>query len=401
MKFNYRVILSIMIPIFLPAVLKAQTIGDEVQKLHNILEDLYDQMIPLCSNLISIGQAIGGFAATFYIGYRVWKHIANAEPIDFFPLLRPFALVLCIGIFPSVLSVINGVLKPTSTVTGALVESTHADVENLLFQREAAIKNTLKWKALVGPTGEGDAKLWYKYTHPGEDPEDMGFFESIGNSISLAWNQFAYNIKYFFRILISEILQLFYYAASLCIDTIRTFHLIILAILGPIVFGLAVFDGFQHTLSVWLARYINIYMWLPVANIFGSIVNKIQANILKIDIQNFDTGSEGFFNPTDIAYMIFLIIAIIGYFTIPSVANYIVYASGANPIMSKVNRGFSSGSGGTSSSASENKSGAGSMSKDTMGGDQFRQNMADRLNSDAYFPNSGGSSFQRDKLSGE
>ena len=36
-------------------------------------------------------------------------------------------------------------------------------------------------------------------------------------------------------------------AAALCINTIRTFYLIVLAILGPLVFGIAVFDGFQHT----------------------------------------------------------------------------------------------------------------------------------------------------------
>ena len=51
----------------------------------------------------------------------------------------------------------------------------------------------------------------------------------------------------------------------LCINTLRTFSLIVLAILGPLVFGLAVFDGFGHTLTVWLARYINVFLWLPVA----------------------------------------------------------------------------------------------------------------------------------------
>lgn len=38
-----------------------------------------------------------------------------------------------------------------------------------------------------------------------------------------------------------------------------TFYMIVLAILGPLVFGIAVFDGFQHTLTVWIARYLNIF----------------------------------------------------------------------------------------------------------------------------------------------
>ena len=53
-----------------------------------------------------------------------------------------------------------------------------------------------------------------------------------------------------------ELLELFFQAASLLIDTLRTFFLIVLSILGPISFALAVYDGFQSTLTTWLSRYI-------------------------------------------------------------------------------------------------------------------------------------------------
>ena len=58
-------------------------------------------------------------------------------------------------------------------------------------------------------------------------------------------------------------------SASLLIDTLRTFFLIVLSILGPISFALAVYDGFQSTLTTWLSRYICIYLWLPVGDLFG------------------------------------------------------------------------------------------------------------------------------------
>jgi hypothetical protein len=63
--------------------------AQDIRGLHQILDDLYNEVMPMCGDLESIGQAIAGFAATFYIGSRVWKHIANAEPIDFYPLFRP------------------------------------------------------------------------------------------------------------------------------------------------------------------------------------------------------------------------------------------------------------------------------------------------------------------------
>jgi conjugative transposon TraJ protein len=97
-----------------------------------------------------------------------------------------------------------------------------------------------------------------------------------------------------------------------------------------------VFDGFQHTLTIWIARYINVFLWLPVANIFGSIIGKIQENMLKIDIAQVQNYGDTFFSPTDTAYLIFMIIGIVGYFTVPSVANHIVHAGGSNSLLYRI-----------------------------------------------------------------
>jgi conjugative transposon TraJ protein len=112
---------------------------------------------------------------------------------------------------------------------------------------------------------------------------------------------------------------------------------VILAILGPLVFALSVYDGFQHTLAIWFGRYINIYLWLPVANLFGAMIGKIQASMLQLDIAQIQQWQEGYFSQTDAGYIIFLIIGVIGYLTIPSVANHIVHASGGGALMNKVN----------------------------------------------------------------
>ena len=167
-------------------------------------------------------------------------------------------------------------------------------------------------------------------------------------------------------------MRILYEAAALCIDTIRTFYLLVLAILGPLIFGLAVFDGFQHTLAVWLARYINIFLWLPVANIFGSIIGKIQEKMISLDIQQVQDYGDTFFSSTDTAYLVFMIIGIVGYFTVPSVANYIIHAGGSNALLQKVTSI-------TSMSVRNTASGATSMSKDALGGayNKIANSMAD------------------------
>lgn len=403
MKKCVRLIAIVAISLTVPNLVFAQSGGfaDDIKSLHQVLEQLYTEMLPLCSKLIGVGRGIAGFAATWYIASRVWRHIANAEPIDFYPLFRPFVLGFAVIIFPSVIAMINGVMNPTVTGTAAMVEDSNKAITVLLQKKEDAIKKTDVWKMYVGETGSGDRDKWYKYTHPNDNPSDEGFFEGVGNDIKFAMAKASYNFRNSIKQWMSEVLRVLFEAASLCINTIRTFYLIVLAILGPLVFGIAVFDGFQHTLTVWIARYINIFLWLPVANIFGSIIGKIQENMLKVDIAQVQDYGDTFFSPTDTAYLIFMIIGIVGYFTVPSVANYIVHAGGGNTLLYKVTSLTSNSSRSIVNTAS---SGAG-MVADSFG--NAKANMSGSMASNSvnggYFSDGGNKSngYMKDKLSGK
>jgi len=380
-----------------PFMSRAQGVADDMNGLHSVLEQLYDEMMPLCSNLIGVGQGLAGFAAMWYIASRVWRHIASAEPIDFYPLFRPFVIGFCIMIFPSVLYMINGVMKPTVTATAAMVEGSNKAIERLLKEKEEALKETDPWKMYVGSTGSGDQDKWYRYTHDDADPSGQGMLDGIGNDIKFAMSKASYNFRNSVKEWMSEILRVLFESASLCIDTLRTFQLVVLSILGPIVFGISVFDGFQHTMTVWLARYINIYLWLPVANIFGSIIGKIQENMLKIDIAQAGEYGDTFFSRTDVAYLVFMIIGIIGYFTVPSVANYIVHAGGGGALGQKVTSMFSSSTTSVMSTASQGTT----MAADAMGNAAGRmyQSMANSGNSEPYFKDK--ENYMADKLKGK
>ncbi|WP_433780710.1 conjugative transposon protein TraJ [Flavobacterium anhuiense] len=379
-----------------PLPIMAQGLGDDMSSLHGVLDQLYDEMMPLCSNLIAVGQGIAGFGSIWYIASRVWRHIASAEPIDFYPLFRPFAIGFCIMIFPSVLALINGVMKPTVTATAAMVTGSNNAVAVLLKEKEKAIKETDSWKMYVGAAGMGDRDRWYKYTHDGADPSDESMLAGIGNDVKFAMEKASYSFRNSVKEWMSEILRVLFEAAALCIDTLRTFQLVVLSILGPLVFGIAVFDGFQHTLTVWLARYINIYLWLPVANIFGSIIGKIQELMLKLDLSQVQATGDTFFSRTDIAYLIFMIIGIIGYFTVPSVANYIVHAGGGGALGQKVTSLF----GTSASSVVRTSSNAVGMAADAMGDADRRMtsSMAATAGSSPYFADKG--NYMNDRLKG-
>ncbi|MDQ0966848.1 conjugative transposon TraJ protein [Flavobacterium sp. W4I14] len=383
--------------LLLPSLLFAQGIAGELIGMQPVLDQVYEDMLPLCSRLIDVARGIAGFGALWYIASRVWRQIAAAEPIDFYPLLRPFALGLCIMMFPAVLGIMNGVLKPTVSATGAMVSDSNRAIERLLKIKEAAIKRSKNWQMYVGESGQGDSDKWYKYTHP-KDPgrEDETFLDGLGNSMQFWMEKQSYNLRNSIKSWLKEVLEVLYAAASLCINTIRTFFLIVLAILGPLVFGFAVFDGFQQTLTVWLARYVNIFLWLPIANIFGSILGKIQENMIKVDLSQIEAQGDTFFSSTDTAYLVFLIIGIVGYFSVPNVASYVVNAGGGNAILTKINSlvvaapraGMSAGMG------------AGGMVADALG-DKARlqsQSYASAAQGD-YFPDQ--HAHQKDKISGK
>jgi conjugative transposon TraJ protein len=323
-----------------PFLSQAQSAGNGVALtvggLQGILDKVYGEMLPMCSGLIGVGSGIAGFAAIWYIASRVWRHIANAEPIDFYPLFRPFVLGFCVIHFQFVIALMNGILQPTVTGTAKMVGDSDKAVAALLKQKEEKIKDSDVWKMYVGENDKGDREKWYKYSHPDADPSDEGMFESVGNDMRYAMEKFAYKFQNNIKEWMSEILQVLFQAAALCINTLRTFQLIVLAILGPLVFGIAVFDGLQHTLTAWIARYINIFLWLPVCNIFGAIIGKIQELMLQFDLGQIQSSGTTVFSTTDAGYLIFMIIGIVGYFTVPSVANSIVNAGGMGAMLTKV-----------------------------------------------------------------
>lgn len=287
--------------------------------LHQILQNLYLDMMPLCSQMTGVAKGVAGLGALFYVAYRVWKSLSRAEPIDVFPLLRPFALGLCIMMFPTlVLGTLNGVLSPIVTGTHRILETQTFDMNKYREQKDRlefeAMKRNPEMAYLVDKESFDD-KL-----------DELGAFDAIeacGMYIDRAMYNMKKSVHGFFR----EVLELMFNAAALVIDTLRTFFLIVLSILGPISFALACWDGFHASLTQWFVRYISIYLWLPVSDLFSSVLARIQVLMLQKDI---DQLSDPNFIPdgSNTVYITFLIIGIIGYFTIPTVANWIVQAGG-------------------------------------------------------------------------
>jgi conjugative transposon TraJ protein len=304
---------------------------DTFDNLHQALRVLYTEMIPLCSDMTGIAKAIAGLGALFYVSYRVWQSLARAEPIDVYPLLRPFAIGLCILFFPTlILGTMNAVLSPIVRGTNAMLETQVLDMEQLKrdkdqIEREMMLRNPDE-AFLVS-----DEAFDKAIDELGWGPKDL--VTMGGMYAQRSWYQMKKSIQQAFM----NFLELIFNAAALIIDCLRTFFLIVLSILGPIAFAFSIYDGFQSTLTTWLTRYISIYLWLPVADIFSTILAKLQALMLQKDIAEMAADPNYIPQGTNGIYITFMLIGIVGYFTIPSVAGWIVQAGGMGSYGKNVN----------------------------------------------------------------
>lgn len=307
--------------------------------LHTVLEGLYDEMMPLCEDMLDVGKGLAGLGALFYVASRVWQSLARAEPIDVYPLLRPFAIGVCILLFPTL------VLGTLNEGLGLIVQGTHSMVEEqtLDMERYRAQKDELEREAMMRSPEtaflvsdeEFDRQLDELGWTPGDMATRLGMYVEVG----------MYNMEKKIRDAFRSLLELLFAAASLLIDTVRTFFLVVLSILGPLAFAFSVWDGFQSTLTQWFARYISVYLWLPVSDLFSCMLAKIQVLMLQSDIAELQSNPEYSIDNSNSVYIVFMLIGIIGYFTVPTVANWIVQAGGAGNYSRNINRSAVKGGG--------------------------------------------------------
>lgn len=304
----------------------------DFDNLHQILRSLYYEMMPMCSNMIGVAKGIAGLGALFYVAHRVWQSLSRAEPIDVYPLLRPFAIGFCILFFSSfVLGTLNSILSPVVTGTNSMLASQTLDMNALrdqrdLLEREAMLRNPET--AFLVSDEEFDKQL-----------DELGWsVKDLGTMTSMYYERGIYNLKKSIQDAFKSFLEILFQVAALIIDTIRTFYLIVLSILGPIAFAISIYDGFQFTLTGWLSRYITVYLWLPVSDLFSTMLAKIQTLMIGKEITALENPNyipDG----SNTVYIIFMLIAIVGYFVVPTVAGWIIQAGSMGNYNRSLNRG--------------------------------------------------------------
>lgn len=102
-------------------------------------------------------------------------------------------------------------------------------------------------------------------------------------------------------------------------------YLTIAGMIGPLVFALAILSDFSSGIKSWIARYIQIAMWVPV----GYIVMYINLQVGNVFMRNVTTAGG-----TDLStewFMIALqVVALVSVASVPKIAGWVIESTGAN-----------------------------------------------------------------------
>lgn len=299
--------------------------------LHEMLETLLDDMQEMTSELLTVMIVIGCLALLFEVS-RLAVH-ALSDPghgLHLERLVRPLLLLLLIVFFPSlVLAPLDGILGGVSSLTSSLVQKHAGEVEELVTERD-----DLEHERLLE---NSETAYLVDEVSFDREIEALGWSPSdLATMASMYMERTAYRMKTNLRKSFVEILELLFDGAACLVDVLRCFLLCVLSLLGPLSLALSIFPVFSGSFSSWLARYVQVFLYLPLADIFSLMLSRLEGLLLEKDIEALQTGLEPVFGPASTLYILFLLMGTIGYLAVPYAATYVVRSGGMQEMTSSM-----------------------------------------------------------------
>jgi len=242
-------------------------------------------------------------------------------------MFRPFAIAILLALYPQFMSVVDGIAMLVNTSLGRAMITDEYRITDVLLTRD-----------LNPETDTDEELLGIEDIQAEEGEEETNLLNTVADSISGAVSGGVSVVKwigesfYWARMrLVEEMLFRLSHAVLMIINALRVFFLVVLYIFGPLVIGLSAFPGFESALGSWMGRYINVHLWLGIGNIFEAIAMRLWRII--VDNDGFwveAIGIEDAVNKVMLTSwsMVFLLVLIVGYATIPVVSGWILSASG-------------------------------------------------------------------------
>ena len=303
----------------------------------SVLQELKDQMLPLCVPISRLAMGIAALGALWSIATIVFDALSKTEAVDYYKLLRPFAIAMCIVSFDVlVIGALDAVLYPVGKITAIIAESQVEETDELqsiidktLYETPLTEEEVLVFQSFT--TQKGDV---LEEKEPNSTPAQS--MEDLNATLKAKKTAFSTVVMTCITDVFAWLLNLISGAATMGIGIASTFMLIILSILGPLSFAASCFPAFESSLSSWLARYISISLWIPIGHLFGAMMSRIQLISLQFQANNLEEGVPAM---SGVLTICISIVAVYGMLSIPSIADWIVQSGGTGSYSKNMSSG--------------------------------------------------------------
>lgn len=268
-----------------------------------MLEDVFPQFQYVASG-------IGGIAATILIVTVCYESYIKGG-LDIGLALRPFCIAFVLSVFPQlIIAPLDGISQATTKWMSNICDDMK-DERKLLNER---IKASIEYEEEANDVDNTDIDAKYQANNASRS-EMPGWLERT-----------CMNIMIWLVNLLTHVAQVF-------VSFLSIIYMMLLSLTGPITFALAIIPSFRSGITSWFARYIQIMLWQPLAQIFIFLTGSIGNIILETTLNDGSTVTS-----PQLTLLCISIVSVIGLFKIPTIAEWVVESTGGTGFNAAVNK---------------------------------------------------------------